>query len=245
MSDTQSIVPRHKRRNVGMAALALGALGVVFGDIGTSPLYSLQTVFSADGFAVAAGLSGLIVEDLDVTPAVDGRETARDAGLPYLVDCTPRALTPRGGSHIFYRGVVPSRIGVLPGIDIKSEGGYVVLPPAPGRSWEVEASPWDAEILPAPRWLLDLAGSKRGGARMTTSEWDSLVGDVVPDGRRHLTLRSLAGHLYRRFVDPAVVRALLESFNEARCKPPQGPQDLDRILEDIAALELRRRGGEV
>ena len=43
--------PRH-RRNVGMTALALGALGVVFGDIGTSPLYSLQTVFSADGFAV-------------------------------------------------------------------------------------------------------------------------------------------------------------------------------------------------
>jgi KUP system potassium uptake protein len=35
-----------------MAALALGALGVVFGDIGTSPLYALQTVFSADHQAV-------------------------------------------------------------------------------------------------------------------------------------------------------------------------------------------------
>ncbi|MCW2967915.1 MAG: potassium transporter Kup, partial [Solirubrobacteraceae bacterium] len=31
-----------------MAALTLGALGVVFGDIGTSPLYALRTVFSAD-----------------------------------------------------------------------------------------------------------------------------------------------------------------------------------------------------
>jgi KUP system potassium uptake protein len=30
----------------GAAALTLGALGVVFGDIGTSPLYSIQTVFS-------------------------------------------------------------------------------------------------------------------------------------------------------------------------------------------------------
>ena len=54
MNHSGSIVPRHKRRNAGMAALALGALGVVFGDIGTSPLYSLQTVFSADGFAVKA-----------------------------------------------------------------------------------------------------------------------------------------------------------------------------------------------
>jgi KUP system potassium uptake protein len=37
----------------GLAALALGALGVVFGDIGTSPLYALQTVFTADNHAVA------------------------------------------------------------------------------------------------------------------------------------------------------------------------------------------------
>jgi KUP system potassium uptake protein len=34
------------------AALTLGALGVVFGDIGTSPLYALQTVFAADDGAV-------------------------------------------------------------------------------------------------------------------------------------------------------------------------------------------------
>jgi KUP system potassium uptake protein len=33
-------------------ALALGALGVVFGDIGTSPLYALQAVFAADNGAV-------------------------------------------------------------------------------------------------------------------------------------------------------------------------------------------------
>jgi KUP system potassium uptake protein len=32
--------------------LAVGALGVVFGDIGTSPLYALQTVFSIDNGAV-------------------------------------------------------------------------------------------------------------------------------------------------------------------------------------------------
>ena len=33
--------------------LALGALGVVFGDIGTSPLYAVQTVFSIDHGAVS------------------------------------------------------------------------------------------------------------------------------------------------------------------------------------------------
>lgn len=36
----------------GLAGLALGAIGVVFGDIGTSPLYAMQTVFSIDGNSV-------------------------------------------------------------------------------------------------------------------------------------------------------------------------------------------------
>jgi KUP system potassium uptake protein len=36
----------------GLFGLALGALGIVFGDIGTSPLYAVQTVFSIDDGAV-------------------------------------------------------------------------------------------------------------------------------------------------------------------------------------------------
>ena len=47
----------------GMAALTLGALGIVFGDIGTSPLYALETVFAASDHTVKpdeAGLFGII-----------------------------------------------------------------------------------------------------------------------------------------------------------------------------------------
>jgi KUP system potassium uptake protein len=52
--------PRH---HAGLAVLSLGALGIVFGDIGTSPLYALQTVFAADQHAVRptqAGVYGVI-----------------------------------------------------------------------------------------------------------------------------------------------------------------------------------------
>jgi KUP system potassium uptake protein len=38
--------------HAGSAALTLAALGVVYGDIGTSPLYSVQTVFAIDGGVV-------------------------------------------------------------------------------------------------------------------------------------------------------------------------------------------------
>ncbi len=47
--------PATRRRTGGQAALALGALGVVFGDIGTSPLYAVEAVFDpADPHPVAA-----------------------------------------------------------------------------------------------------------------------------------------------------------------------------------------------
>src|SRR6478609_7243031 len=48
--------PRHHH---GLGLLSLGALGIVFGDIGTSPLYALQTVFAADEHAVRPTESGV------------------------------------------------------------------------------------------------------------------------------------------------------------------------------------------
>ena len=36
----------HDASSLAKRGLVLGALGVVFGDIGTSPLYTIQTVFS-------------------------------------------------------------------------------------------------------------------------------------------------------------------------------------------------------
>src|SRR4051794_10485079 len=56
-SDTVDSVPPPSgataaSRRVALPALMLAALGIVFGDIGTSPLYALQTVFSIDNGAV-------------------------------------------------------------------------------------------------------------------------------------------------------------------------------------------------
>ena len=35
-----------RKRALGRAALTVAALGVVFGDIGTSPIYTIQTAFN-------------------------------------------------------------------------------------------------------------------------------------------------------------------------------------------------------
>jgi KUP system potassium uptake protein len=50
--DAATKQPSERTAHAGAAGLVLAALGIVFGDIGTSPLYALQTVFSIDDGAV-------------------------------------------------------------------------------------------------------------------------------------------------------------------------------------------------
>jgi KUP system potassium uptake protein len=53
-------VPGVNRRATAQGALAVGALGVVFGDIGTSPLYTVQTVFNpSDPHPVSASIESV------------------------------------------------------------------------------------------------------------------------------------------------------------------------------------------
>ena len=40
-------IPAQKTQQANLSTLILGAIGVVFGDIGTSPLYTLKAVFGA------------------------------------------------------------------------------------------------------------------------------------------------------------------------------------------------------
>jgi KUP system potassium uptake protein len=64
---------QHARRSAGLRALMLGAIGVVFGDIGTSPLYTLKTALDWGGGVspeAALGILSLIVWTLLITTSI-------------------------------------------------------------------------------------------------------------------------------------------------------------------------------
>jgi KUP system potassium uptake protein len=71
MSEKAKEAPAHR---TGIGALALGALGVVYGDIGTSPLYTIKTVVDWAGGAIepqtALGVLSLIVWTLIIITSV-------------------------------------------------------------------------------------------------------------------------------------------------------------------------------
>jgi KUP system potassium uptake protein len=64
------------KKRPALAALTLGALGVVFGDIGTSPLYALQAVFSRSGQGLATnppniyGILSLIIWSITLVVSI-------------------------------------------------------------------------------------------------------------------------------------------------------------------------------
>ena len=100
--------------------------------------------------------SGLLV--LDVDPGAGGPESLaaleRTGGpLPR----TARTRTGGGGMHVFFGypagEEVRSNTGRLgPGLDVRGEGGYVVVPPSRTQS----AYEWLARTSPAdPTWLLE------------------------------------------------------------------------------------------
>ena len=193
------------------------------------------------GLAVPAGY---VVVDVD---GPEGWAALRGAGLD--LPATARQQTGRGlhHEHHLYRlpdGVeLRNGVGVLPHVDVRAAGGYIVVAPSVTEHPYVWLTPPLREnIADAPSWLLARVGRAGAGVARASGEWGSLVREV-PAGRRNATLASVAGHLLRRHVDPEVALALVLAFNAARCRPPLAADEVVVILNSIAGAELRRRGG--
>ena len=114
----------------------------------------------AANIGIATG-RGLIVLDVD---GPEGQAAIRGRHVPLTV--TARSGRDGGGYHVYLRspaGVrLVNRSGALPGVDLKTDGGYIVAPPschATGRrySWGDYTAPGDVRIADAPQWIVDLA----------------------------------------------------------------------------------------
>ncbi|NTA16029.1 bifunctional DNA primase/polymerase [Agrobacterium tumefaciens] len=108
---------------------------------------------------------------------------------------TARVTSPNGGLHIYFKYVVGTRNrGALgAGVDIRSEGGYVLAAGstmANGRSykWETETR----EIADAPAWLLDLLLPKSAPAH-TQYSLSAATNNAYVDAAVDRELADLAG----------------------------------------------------
>lgn len=149
---------------------------------------------------------------------------------------TLRACSASGGVHLLYAypvggGVaVGSRNRALPNLDIKADGGYIVVPPGEGRRWQNWGSWSDSLAVPgdALRAFMTSASSSAftgagGNGKAGISVLSSLrTADMIPAGIRYEFTRDLVymlrkqGYAWDKAVE--VARGYWERYEQ----PPAG-----------------------
>jgi hypothetical protein len=181
-------------------------------------------------------ISGLLV--LDIDPRQGGDDALHELEQEHgTLPVTASVKTPGGGQHYHFThpgGEVRGSAGeVGPGIDIRADGGYVLVPPSVGASGCAYEQDEEAQLASAPAWLLRLireARSRRNGNAPP-------VGDTIPEGQRNTTLASLAGSMRRRGMGSEEIAAALLVSNRQRCQPPMDTCEVEGIAASVSRYE--------
>lgn len=196
---------------------------------------------------VTGAISGIVVLDVDGKP---GEDTLRKEKLH--IPATVVAKTGGGGWHYFYKHPgfpchnFAGKAGktILPGVDFRGDGGYVVAAPSihkSGDCYEWAISPDTAEMAEMPEWLADAIRSQAGGegGRLAPGDWEK----IIPDGQRNHELTRYAGSLIAKLpLDTAL--PLLKAWNEKYCQPPLAENEVEAIVVSIAKKEERKQKTE-
>ena len=190
--------------------------------------------------------SGVVVLDFESRPDGEGGESGLDVldaweswtGGAVELPPTLRARTASGGLHLLYRvpdperawaggGPLPSRNRVLPATDLKGDGGYVVLPPAPGREWVGRGLPAELPASLAAWWARTRGGrgvgggAGGGGGHTGGYDFTAFLLGGCPGGMRDEFFNDLLFRLRRAGVDREVAEARARHSWRACAQPPE------------------------
>lgn len=183
------------------------------------------------GLAMGDGLSAV-----DIDPRHSGDESISDLGTPLPDTVTSLTGGDDGGRHLLFRveGPTPSKASVLPGVDVRGDGGYIVAPPSwhvSGRSYEWESGHAPGDLRPAP--LPEVIAALLDGAKRTTDQAPAQDGAIIAEGVRNAALASLGGTMRRRGMTPDAIAAALVAENAARCQPPLAEDEVRTIAASV------------
>jgi putative DNA primase/helicase len=170
--------------------------------------------------------SGIVV--LDVDPRHGGEESL--ALLEREIGPLPATYTVRtggGGLHLYFRvpedwtGEVRSIPDLLPGLELKGDGAYVIAPPSLHPSGNLYEILTDGDLAPAPLALL----RRRPARRIDIAG----VQFVIPEGMRNTELARYAGSLRAQGLPGEAIYVAIVPLNEQYCRPKLPDEELRRI----------------
>jgi hypothetical protein len=177
--------------------------------------------------------SGIFVFDIDL-PKGGGKslrrllEEAGEEKLPH----TAVQITAHG-NHSFCQHpgfpVKNSTGKIAPGVDIRGDGGYIVVAPSihpdteEPYQWREHRDPWSVEILPGPDWLIEKIKNADGKVRPPDRDAPKALGkhplDGFDDGERDVGLRDYAWRLMKKGLPERESKVLLR-IAARKCRPP-------------------------
>lgn len=209
----------------------------------------------ANVIVLTGKLSGLLV--IDVDPRHGGDEAWRGWVRGHPVAPTPQSLTGGGGTHVWFCYPPEQEItigtNVLPGVDWRGEGGYVIAPPSAhmsGRAyeWDATAHPDDLALAEVPPALVMALLRKRmapdeaeGGERRAIDVEGIIAGRVrIADGERNVEVARVAGAFAGSVSAYSELKLLVGAANIKACDPPLDEREVETICRSI----WRREGSQ-
>jgi hypothetical protein len=204
---------------------------------------------------VTGKISDVTVIDIDTHKAgcagKKGDECTLGCQTPeYLLSDVGYSLTSRtgsGGYHVFceYTEYAKNSVGLAhPQLDIRSDGGIIILPPSLHENgneyawWDM--APWTEENLKVlmpfpPKYKLQLIEKSK-------TDWLEIT-QGVGQGKRNDSLAALIGKLIKTFgmEDVGAAYEIAWLWNEHRCDPPQSEKDFRKTFDSIANAERNKQ----
>lgn len=186
------------------------------------------------GIATGSASNLLVIdEDVDEDKGLNGVHEMQiwetDNGtLPETV----RAITGRGGAHLYFHYTgkdLGNRAGVIDGVDVRGEGGYIIAPPSihpNGTQYEWECDPEEtklSDIDDTVKKLLALT-KKTPGEKFKLPK-------IIESGQRNSTLYRFACSLQSQGLTDEAISAAVMAENEARCSEPLSQDEIKQLIE--------------
>lgn len=193
--------------------------------------------------------SGIMVVDVD--PRNGGNESLKKLVKEYgALPHTIQSHTGGDGDHFFFKcdsQYIKCKCNFRPGIDIKANGGYIVVPPSKHISkenyyWVLTSHTQNMRLAEPPKWLSEQLNEINNKFKYTST---NIINGKIREGERNNTLTSYAGSLRRKGLSQETILKELININKKKCDPPLPTQEVEKICKSISrykpAISLREQ----
>lgn len=199
------------------------------------------TQFTGANIGIATGKmsGGLVVIDVDIDEDAGkfGNESLEEwcSNNGCFFSETLTATTGRGGKHYYFQSTEPfgCKVGALKNVDIRGNGGYVVVPPSRHKNgmyykWDDE----DQEIISVQKdsdvefFLHEMFKNDSGGEKFEIPE------EAQPGSRNDTLFKVAASYQARGYENEELIQAV-QGYNMANCKPPLPDKEVRSIIKSV------------